>query len=125
MGLADCAQRHRPECRCLGWGGLRLDAEVGENLPAARVGKHRGVRVPAHELTDPADIEVIGMLVSDDHGREVVQGQEVAGEGPWINENAHVRGVDEKAGMTEVGEQHPSTVAAFAALRNQAPTVGG
>ena len=55
------------------------------------------------------------MLVGDHHGGEVTQGQEIAREGAWVDEDPDVCGVDEKTGMTEVGEQHPTTVAAFAA----------
>lgn len=67
------------------------------------------------------------MAVGHDHGIEVVCLAEVVDEGARVDEDAHVRHLDEQAGVSEVGDPHGPTVgrAGGRAALSRPPTLAG
>ncbi len=56
-------------------------------------------------------VDVVGVLVRDDDRVDLGDGVPVAAERPGVDQDAAPRGLDEQAGVTEVGDPHGLTVA--------------
>ena len=69
--------------------------------------EHPGAGVGAEQVVSPLGVEVVGVLVRDDHRGEVAQPVEV-GEGARVHEDALPGDLDEQAGMSEVRDLHTS-----------------
>ena len=87
VGLADGLDAHLPHRHLPAVVSGRLEAEPGQDRHALRVAPDGDSVVGPRELGEPDGVEVVRVLVRDEDGVEVEQSEEVAGEGPRVDED--------------------------------------
>ena len=82
--------------------GAGLDSGLGKLRGARGIGDDLRLGVGRQERAEPADVEMVVVLVGDEHARQVGEPLETGGKDPRIEQQPGVADLDQQAGVAKL-----------------------